>query len=415
MSPITRLAVARPFMRICPNQLKQVERSDKNENPDSTLLREPWATGITDISIDGGSRGPCAHYVTWRVHKRRDRKAGEVSTMALLSLLLADSVRFPLLQVFRVVSVAVEPSPGRILFFPLLCAAVGAVVFVPYKRPLAPMAEWGMAGSAILSLVQSSHFILLSEPQLEFQQKKQRKPTADLTFIQRLGWSANLFFNFRGVSWSCEVPGLKHSTLSRWAFVKSKIKEATVFYLLTDVTFLLVRHNPALSGEGGRLDAHGFLWQTWNVVVTWAFMYLGTRWQHTMGAATFVALGFSAPDDWPPLFGPLSETTTLRTFWGQTWHQCLRMMLTSHGRYLAHRVFNFRPGSLLSSYTQLYTAFFLSGLIHAFTEFPHDRKSATNAPVAYFFWVQAICPEDRWICLGHILDRLDQPFVVANP
>jgi hypothetical protein len=40
-------------------------------------------------------------------------------------------------------------------------------------------------------------------------------------------------------------------------------------------------------------------------------------------------------------------------------------MLSSHGKFLAHRVLKFRPGSNLSSYTQLYTAFLLSGLAHA--------------------------------------------------
>lgn len=40
-------------------------------------------------------------------------------------------------------------------------------------------------------------------------------------------------------------------------------------------------------------------------------------------------------------------------------------MITGIGKHIANRTFAFRPGSLPSSYTQLYTAFLLSGLIHA--------------------------------------------------
>jgi hypothetical protein len=39
-------------------------------------------------------------------------------------------------------------------------------------------------------------------------------------------------------------------------------------------------------------------------------------------------------------------------------------MLSSHGDYVAHRVFHLAPGSIASSLAQLYTAFFISALAH---------------------------------------------------
>jgi Membrane bound O-acyl transferase family len=56
-------------------------------------------------------------------------------------------------------------------------------------------------------------------------------------------------------------------------------------------------------------------------------------------------------------------------------------MLSSHSKFVAHRVLRFRPGSNLSSYTQLYTAFLISGLAHV---------PPSNAGALRFFASQAV-------------------------
>ena len=68
-------------------------------------------------------------------------------------------------------------------------------------------------------------------------------------------------------------------------------------------------------------------------------------------------------------------------------------MFSVHGKFLAHRVFGFTPGTNLSSYTQLYTAFFISGLAHVP---PSDRGTL------YFFILQAVAItfEDAVIALA---------------
>jgi hypothetical protein len=39
-------------------------------------------------------------------------------------------------------------------------------------------------------------------------------------------------------------------------------------------------------------------------------------------------------------------------------------MVSSHGKFFAHRVLHLKRGTNTSSYVQLYTAFFLSGIVH---------------------------------------------------
>ncbi|KAF8982154.1 hypothetical protein BDQ17DRAFT_1379057 [Cyathus striatus] len=69
-----------------------------------------------------------------------------------------------------------------------------------------------------------------------------------------------------------------------------------------------------------------------------AFMNL----RQTFFSAVFVTLGISDPADWPALFGIWSQTKSVRTFWGKSWHQCLRRV-----RYSCH----FSPHTLFISST----------------------------------------------------------------
>lgn len=67
---------------------------------------------------------------------------------------------------------------------------------------------------------------------------------------------------------------------------------------------------------------------------------------------------------------------------------CRSQPLSSHGKFLAHRVLGFPPGSNPSAYVQLYTAFFLSGLIHYGADYAMLRHWGGGA--MRFFLLQAV-------------------------
>src|ERR1700733_11128495 len=68
-------------------------------------------------------------------------------------------------------------------------------------------------------------------------------------------------------------------------------------------------------------------------------------------------------------------------------------MFSAHGKFLAHRVFKLTPGTNLSSYAQLYTAFFISGLAHV-------PPSDTGALQFFVLQAVAITFEDAVIALA---------------
>ena len=79
--------------------------------------------------------------------------------------------------------------------------------------------------------------------------------------------------------------------------------------------------------------------------------------------------------DCPPLFGPISETYSLRRFWNTFWHQTARHFLVSYSQDLK-RFCGIEKGTWLSSYSELYFCFFLSGLFHGISTYvmPYARS-----------------------------------------
>ena len=78
-------------------------------------------------------------------------------------------------------------------------------------------------------------------------------------------------------------------------------------------------------------------------------------------------------------------------------------MLAGLGRLIANKFLKFPRGSNLSSYTQLYIAFFLSGLIHCFGDFMFERRVAYHSLKFFLLQAVAITFEDFVIYLAKCL------------
>jgi hypothetical protein len=147
---------------------------------------------------------------------------------------------------------------------------------------------------------------------------------------QKLKWAIALLCNNRGIGWNFLVKGVPASPVgeSRGVFVKKRVRDMVVVFAMVDVTGLYLRK---LHGEevGGveRLAV---------VLAIGAQASGGTSFHYAYMSAFAVGTGLSSPQDWPPLFGEASKTTTLRYFWGAFWHQGIRnVSLISGTDYLS--------------------------------------------------------------------------------
>ncbi|MCJ1284350.1 hypothetical protein MMC26_003681 [Xylographa opegraphella] len=116
-----------------------------------------------------------------------------------------------------------------------------------------------------------------------------------------------------------------------------------------------------------------------------------------------VGSGLSQPKYWPPVFGPLQEAYSLRRFWGSLnvtkpalrkpslalnhtspplayvkltqlnnrsifWHKLQQQKMSGPASFLTYRILRLPPRTQVSQLTHLFWTFFISGLMHTFSD-----------------------------------------------
>ncbi|OCK92291.1 uncharacterized protein K441DRAFT_663555 [Cenococcum geophilum 1.58] len=94
--------------------------------------------------------------------------------------------------------------------------------------------------------------------------------------------------------------------------------------------------------------------------------YLLNNLFHAIFSITFVSLlRLDSPTDWPPLFGSLSTTYSLRAFWSRFWHRLVARTYLSYSSLLTLKLFRIDPRSTPGRLLVAFLIFFLSGMAHA--------------------------------------------------
>ncbi|KAJ4474273.1 hypothetical protein J3R30DRAFT_3507258 [Lentinula aciculospora] len=307
----------------------------------------------------------------------------------------------------------VRPSPHRWLFFLPVVALNGYCYFNEFS-------EDSVRANVIIETLIASDYILLTDIQREFRQIGQRDAIVNAGIWARLKWTLQLLCSPRGVGWAHTsiIPPRPH--ISRREFLRSRLLSLVVAIISNDIAFLLTFIDHGFSKRASTFYQRSILWQFWATSLFFFRLKSSIEVYLLIIALLLVGTGLSEPDTWPDFFGTLSDAYTVRRWWGyafiscfipqssltisprRAWHQQLRRVVSSHGKFAAQRVFRFSKGSVASSYTQLYIAFFLSGLIHV--------TSFDTRPV-WFFLSQAatITFEDIVICFGRKIGLRSSP------
>jgi hypothetical protein len=112
--------------------------------------------------------------------------------------------------------------------------------------------------------------------------------------------------------------------------------------------------------------------------------YLLDNFFHSLFALFFVGIGLDAPSDWPPLYGSITETYTLRNFWGKFWHRLVYRTYASYSALLSHKILHIRPKSSVDRFLTNFLIFCFSGCAHAVVTWHLGFKCGYWEDIAWF-------------------------------
>ncbi|KAI0107213.1 membrane bound O-acyl transferase family-domain-containing protein [Nemania sp. FL0031] len=195
---------------------------------------------------------------------------------------------------------------------------------------------------------------------------------------RKMTWGLSTMINLRGIRWNYEVPNLPRRVTaghreSRTRFLLLQLVDLGWMLLMADLIsrlgLKLFFVSPAtesmyLNSKCLSLRSTGTLWSIANTLVFGAGPYFFINAQYVFCSILAVALGLGDAEDWPPLFGKLSEAWTVRRFWNRFWHQMIRRPLTSLSK-TASRGLRTTKGTTADTYLRLWIAFLISGTMHA--------------------------------------------------
>lgn len=95
---------------------------------------------------------------------------------------------------------------------------------------------------------------------------------------------------------------------------------------------------------------------------------------HDILAIIGVSLGLDCSEEWPQLFGSITEAYTVRKFWSRFWHRLIYRSFRAHASLFSSKVLRIRRRSILSRYVNNALVFFLSGLMHTLVEWTHSGR-----------------------------------------
>ncbi|KAF2276648.1 toxin biosynthesis protein [Westerdykella ornata] len=322
------------------------------------------------------------------------------------------------LYIVQIVALASPEFRGRRLLFSLtiIGLAVWTLTHPHFTNDFALAQPFNISWSFYLATL--AKMLLNDAPERHYWRidKPAKEATSYGAFgFKKLKWAIALMLNTRGIRWNYQVKNIPYQPKQmKTQFLISQVFQFVKNMVIGDLLLELGRRFFYTTPDGrvGEINSKylslmsgGLGWSFLKVLVFGSTPYFMMSMQYAQFAFLAVLLGFSQPEDWPPTFGRLRGTTTVRDFWGKYWHQQLRLFLTQYVDAFAD-YFNIPKGTNLSSYTKLYLAFLISGFFHGICSLmmpAPDNLSTTERSLGFFLFfiwqVAAITVEDfgQWI------------------
>ncbi|KIK56853.1 hypothetical protein GYMLUDRAFT_75913 [Collybiopsis luxurians FD-317 M1] len=262
-------------------------------------------------------------------------------------------------------------------------------------------------GSCLLNAL---HVLVLVDPFKEYRHQSDDlrggKPR-ELPWLKRVYWAWSVLMSLRGVGWNYQMPHIPERSEpppTRTKFILNMLGNLIRCYLLVDLTQNLLRAAPFLHHhqrpQDFSLRSLPFH-QRFFCIATWFTSgYAAISAQYYTVALVCVTCRFSEPGDWPPPFGSLASSYSVRNFWGKTWHSFIRRFCISPGNKLI-QLLQIPSKSIPAGLIKLYTTFLISALLHSVGDYTISPEYYGLSFLFFILQPVAITCEELIKCLLH--------------
>ena len=108
--------------------------------------------------------------------------------------------------------------------------------------------------------------------------------------------------------------------------------------------------------------------------------------QHDVLAIAAVAAGLDDPEDWPPLFGHVSQAYTVRRYWNQYWHLLVHRSFSAISEVLLGQLLGLGKYAAAMRYLKFSMVFVISGLMHLAVEWIVHSDACSQCGCSWSFW-----------------------------
>ncbi|KAJ3510094.1 hypothetical protein NMY22_g16079 [Coprinellus aureogranulatus] len=209
-----------------------------------------------------------------------------------------------------------SPLHRKAIFAALAAVTVYLVLFTRFDDQ---STNYFVGCNAMMNLFRMSDFLLLTaDVQKELRREGETSDVGKEPFAVRVKWALSLYASLRGVGWTHKPashipPSPRNDT--KTSFIVRQILLMGQGYLIVLFGTFLGLINPSLNPGGPPFYTQPvWLWPTSLVQVINMYGYFLAL--YALLGAIGVGSNLSAPKDWPPFFGPVSDAYSVRRCWG---------------------------------------------------------------------------------------------------
>ncbi|KAK0617487.1 membrane bound O-acyl transferase family-domain-containing protein [Immersiella caudata] len=313
-------------------------------------------------------------------------------------------------------------SPLRVGSLPILLYLALVCVRTASAFSLQVMMYLGFAVCGYVNVFHCfNHLCLhtLDDSDVRREMAKWKSSSPNPGWVERIYFTTAMLWSFRGIGTDHEIkgtprfPGKNGQVPAKRAFLLTQVFWIVVQYLFMDlITF---QPQPPEAAEAWAVGKE-WLWLPLNphpvthedlvsrlisTLMSWylfGMMMLDT-WYRVF-AIVFVSLGISEVKQWPPMYGSYSACYSLRGYFGDFWHQCMRSPLQGVALYVTRDMLGLKR-SLAESYLTMLLVFLLSGHFHILLDYCSGMTSwkLSGGVQCFLLFVPGIMFEDavRWV------------------